>query len=130
MSKRKWIAVILAAVAFTACAVAVELSRPGVTRRNFSRVEPGMTLEEVSDLLGQPWTHTEPKPSWGTSNRVEYDASGAVVTHFWGSEEFTAQVGFDATGVVVWKGVCPPPIPWKEWARPSWWQQLRRRIGL
>src|SRR5262245_7209905 len=57
MSKKKWCAVVvlfLFAAASAVGVVALLPPTPGITYANYSRIETGMTREQVELLLGQP----------------------------------------------------------------------------
>jgi hypothetical protein len=89
-----------------------------VSRVNFAKIANGMDLKEVSALFGRPSVEAKPNPIPGSYDPLKFQASGAVETRFWYSKELTAQVGFDAAGVVVWRGESHPPIPrWRSATR-------------
>ena len=90
--------------------------RDTVSVRNFDSIRIGMRLQEVSDVLGRPPADTNMRhPYAGSYDPNENREAGVVETRFWYSEELTAQVGFDANGLVVWKGAWMAPIPrWRD----------------
>jgi hypothetical protein len=54
---------------------------PGVTKANFDRIEKGMTLQEVEQILGSPGKYTWGGYHWegddGVTAFVEFDFDGA-----------------------------------------------------
>lgn len=105
------------------------LHRDTVSARNFENIRIGMTIEEVANLLGTPPADSDMHhPYAGSYDPKEYHEAGAVVTRFWYNEEFTAQVGFDAHGLVVWKGAAMTPI--RRWQADSLATRMRRWFGL
>jgi SmpA / OmlA family len=100
-------------------------SRDSVSVRNFERIQPGMTLEQVSEILGRPPAESTMRaPYAGSYDPKEFRETGVVDTRFWYSEELTAQVGFNEAGVVVWKGAGMAPIP--RWRDDSFAGRFRR----
>ena len=57
MRKRLWLALgglLLLAILIAICVPVLVPPAPGVTYANFSRIETGMTRDEVAALLGKP----------------------------------------------------------------------------
>ena len=126
-TRRKFV-ILLSTIFLATIVVVTWLSirlRDSVSIRNFERIQPGMTLEQVSEILGRPPAEsTRRAPYAGSYDPKEFQEAGVVDTRFWYSEELTAQVGFNAVGVVVWKGGWMAPAP--RWRDDSFGGRLRR----
>jgi outer membrane protein assembly factor BamE (lipoprotein component of BamABCDE complex) len=110
MSKKLWIGVALMVAIIVVMVIALPVllpPTPGVTYANYSRIEKGMTREEVVAILGRPnlW---DDKDTWAWR----------------GDEEDEIHVDVDRTGRVDW-------LAWNELGDDrTTWEKLRDRMPL
>jgi hypothetical protein len=81
MTKKRFLllASVPLAIVVTLGVLAMLPPRPGVTKANFDRIEKGMTLSEVEQLLGRPGTYTWGGYYWradGATALVEFNFNG------------------------------------------------------
>ena len=106
--KRKWIAIVIVLALAGALAISLPVllpPTPGVTYANFSRIEKGMTREEVVAILGKPnlW---DDKDTWAWR----------------GDEEDEIDIDVDRTG-------CVSRVAWNEILdERTAWEKLRDRM--
>ena len=121
-----WIAGIvtslLAVVSFCACLSLPDPAAPGVTWANVERIVVGMTQREVEEVVGRPPQTCIPDPMPITDN-----SSAAYHTVLlWSDMECDILVYLDRDGVVIDReGVASVGS-----RRPTWFDRLRKRVGL
>jgi len=96
-------------------------ARPGVTRSNFERVQDGMTLAEVSAVLGEPSDVSPGGRAWGALHDGPRPINYAK--HVWGGDTGGVYVMFDEKGGASYREWQDPPTE-------SSWRRLRRWLGL
>ena len=100
MTKKRWIVlagVLVACVWLTLAVLPLMPPRPGITPANIQRIEEGMTLAEVEEILGGPGVERWPRfdthvvtwnhPHDGTYVRVGFDRDNRVIGKDWGPPE-------------------------------------------
>ena len=106
MRRRWWIGIAALCILAGGLAIGVPLfmpPKPGVNYKNFSRIEKGMTQQQVEQLLGK--AKVKRQQDW-----------------YWVSELNDVAVEFDADGRVV-------QLSWNGWPEErTWLQKLRDRI--
>jgi hypothetical protein len=102
--KLRWAVVWLALVA-----VGVLVPRPAppvrATREKFGLVHKGMTLAEVTTILGPPGNYASgPTHLSGPASGRDLGPTGEAWSHYdWYSDTFDFWVEFDGSGVVIWR---------------------------
>ncbi len=131
-----WLLLLIgSAVVGTTVIVFLISQRPCVTRENFEKIDPGMTMAEVEALLGVPtgnpkqevyisFLYTRPMPEPRVSDMAELNARLAVMqTEEWVGEEFAIRVYFDSSGRVF------TAMGWVCGTRETFLKRVRRLSG-
>jgi hypothetical protein len=108
MTKKRLIPLAVA-LAVCICLIAVTslmmLSRPGVTRTNFGRIENGMTYKEVSDIFGgNPPTEIAGRLTWYSAVWRSESGATAEITfqREWNRKEQTLSEGRVVSKEWIW----------------------------
>jgi hypothetical protein len=102
-------------------------ARDNTRVHRFESIQIGMTEDNVIQLLGQH-DDSMPRPYPGSYDPKELDRLTVRTTKIWYSNRFTAQIGFDEQGIVVWKGVGIAPVRRRE--RGSYFDWINRVFGF
>jgi hypothetical protein len=93
------VGLVLVALAFLLADWVVS-TRPGITRANCSRIQPGMTLRDVEDLLGGPANFEHPLIVDDGKGRVfAFGDDGETVQRTWHDDHGMVDVSFGADGL-------------------------------
>jgi hypothetical protein len=122
MRKRRLLLVGVGALALLGLAafwlIADALPRPGITERNYRRIQMGMTLEEVQGILGEPPSGdvvATREDVWGTLQEVG-------LFRRWQRDGLVVMVEFKKGGLVSDSGVVTDKcfLRWHDQSRRRW----------